>query len=237
MNENSLCCAAQRSPERAPNDKPAPAATGPERGRSVPGALLTAATMVGAVLATAALLAGCASSSGVAAPSHALIAPAQLGAVADGNTPWPRANWWADWGDTQLNALIDQALAQQPSLQTVQARLAQAQAAVDVANAARSPQVYGSLALTDQRFTKNGLVPPPLAGTIRWTNDAQIGASWELDLFGRQRAALDSAIGQLRAAQADAQAARVLLAGNVAASYVTLARLVETRALSQEALR
>jgi NodT family efflux transporter outer membrane factor (OMF) lipoprotein len=237
VNENSLCCAAKRSHESAPNDKPAPAATRTERVRSVPGALLTAATMVGAVLATAALLAGCASSAGVAAPSQKLIAPAQLGAVADGNTPWPRANWWADWGDTQLNALVDQALAQQPSLQTVQARLVQAQAAVDVAGAVRSPQVNGSLALTDQRLTKNGLVPPPLAGSIRWNNDAQIGASWELDLFGLQRAALDSAIGQLRAAQADAQAARVLLAGNVAASYVTLARLVETRTLSQEALR
>ncbi|HJV97370.1 MAG TPA: efflux transporter outer membrane subunit, partial [Albitalea sp.] len=226
MNENSLCGASA---------KPAAPVAPPER--SIPGALLTAATVVGAVLATAALLAGCASSAGVVAPSHTLIAPAQAGAVADAGTPWPRSNWWADWGDTELNALVDQALAQQPSLQTVQARLVQAQAAVDVANAARSPQVNGSLSLTDQRFTHNGLVPPPLAGSIRWTNDAQIAASWELDLFGRQRAALDSAIGQLRAAQADAQAARVLLAGNVAASYVTLARLVETRALSQEALR
>jgi hypothetical protein len=42
----------------------------------------------------------------------------------------------------------------------------------------------------------------------------RLAASWELDLFGRQRAALDAAIGQQRAAEADAQAARVLLAGS-----------------------
>jgi hypothetical protein len=64
----------------------------------------------------------------------------------------------------------------------------------------------------------------------RWNNSAQLGVGWEPDLFGRQRAALDAAIGQQRAAQADAQAARVLLAGNVAAAWFNLARLLENAA-------
>ncbi|HEY2927707.1 efflux transporter outer membrane subunit [Piscinibacter sp.] len=241
MNHNSLCPRARQragaDASEARRDEPAPNPPR-ETQRSVPGALLTAATMVGAVLATAALLAGCASSAGVAPSSHTLLTATQAGASADAAaTPWPASQWWAAWGDPELSALIDKALARQPSLQTVQARLVQAQAAVDAAGAARAPQVNGSLALTDQRFSQNGLVPPSLAGAVRWNNSAQIDASWELDLFGRQRAALDAAIGQLRAAEADGQAARVLLAGNVATAYVNLARLIDTRALSQQALQ
>jgi NodT family efflux transporter outer membrane factor (OMF) lipoprotein len=200
------------------------------------GMLLTSATMAAAVFATAVLLAGCASTGGTAPASHTMLSPAQAGAQAAPATPWPQTAWWTTWNDPQLNRVIDQALAQQPGLQTVQARLVQAQAAVDVAGAARWPQVSGSLDLTDQRFTKNGLVPPPLAGSVLWNNNAQIGASWELDLFGRQHAAIAGAIGQLRAAEAESQAARVLLAGNVASAYVNLARLVEARGLAQQTL-
>ncbi|HJV61746.1 MAG TPA: efflux transporter outer membrane subunit [Albitalea sp.] len=239
MNNNALCPRARRActPEddrtrRAPPAEPAPAG---RLSRAVPPTWWTAATMVGAVLATAALVAGCASTSGAVPSSHKMMSPAQAGAEASA-TPWPQTDWWKGWGDPQLDALIDKALAQQPSLQAVQARLVQAQAAVDVANAARAPQVNGSLDMTDQRFTKNGLYPPPLAGSTRWSNEARISAGWELDLFGRQRAAIAASVGQLRAAQADAQAARVLLAGNVAATYANLARLVDARAVARQAL-
>jgi NodT family efflux transporter outer membrane factor (OMF) lipoprotein len=202
----------------------------------VRGSWLTAVTMVAAVLATAALVAGCASPAGVAPHSHTLLSAAQAGAAEGAATDWPRTDWWTSFGDPQLDALVAKALAAQPSLQAVQARLVQSQAAVDAAGAARRPQVNGSVDLTDQRFSENGAVPPPLAGAIRWNNSATLSASWELDLFGRQRAALASAIGQLRAAEADAQAARVLLASNVATAYVNLGRLVEARAIAQQAL-
>jgi NodT family efflux transporter outer membrane factor (OMF) lipoprotein len=237
MNDNTQCPLARRSRDAdaqgIPCDRTEPPAV-PKR-LSLPANLLTAATMVGAVLATAALVAGCASTAGVTPSSHKLMQASQVGATAQ-TTDWPQSDWWSAWGDPQLDALIARSLANAPTLQTVQARLVQAQAAVDVADAARSPQVNGAVDLTDQRFTRNGAVPPPLAGSIRWNNTATINASWELDLFGRQRAALDAAIGQLRATQADAQAARVLLAGNVASAYVNLARLVDSREVSRRAL-
>jgi NodT family efflux transporter outer membrane factor (OMF) lipoprotein len=238
MNENTLCLMARRrraaDAERVAEKKPQ-SAPAPRKSRTLPANLLTAATMVGAVLATAALMAGCASTAGVTPSSHALMQPAQAGATAN-DTAWPQTDWWSAWGDPQLNGLVAKALANSPSLQTVQARLVQAQAAVDVAGAARRPQVNGAVDLTDQRFTEHGLFPPPLAGSIRWNNSATLSASWELDLFGRQRAALASAIGQLRATQADAQAARVLLASNVASTYVNLARLIDSREVSRSAL-
>jgi NodT family efflux transporter outer membrane factor (OMF) lipoprotein len=190
-----------------------------------------ASLLTGAML----LLAGCASP-GPQAPMHALAEAKALGAAKTA-TPWPETDWWAAYGDTQLSRLISQALQGQPALSVAQARVQQAQAAVDVAGAARGLQVNGSVDLTDQHFTQNGLIPPPLAGSVKWNNSAQILASWELDLFGRQRAALDASVGQWRAAQAEAQAARVLLSGNVAAGYFNLARLVEARDVASLSLQ
>jgi NodT family efflux transporter outer membrane factor (OMF) lipoprotein len=194
----------------------------------------TALTIVAALVASVVLmLAGCASPQGIA-PSKQLHSRA---ADDPSNTPWPVADWWQAYGDKPLEALVQQALSGQPSLQTAQARLRQAQAAVDASSASRGPQVNGSVEFTDQRYSENGLVPPPYAGAVEWTSSATIAASWELDLFGRQRAALDAAVGQLRAAQAETQSARVLLASNVVSGWFNLARLDEAREIAAQSLQ
>lgn len=135
------------------------------------------------------------------------------------------SEWWRSFGDESLNRLIAQALDSSPSLKLAQARLARAQAVTEVANAATRPQLNAGVDLTRQLFTANGLYPAPLAGTIRETGTAQLSGSWELDFFGRNRAALDAAVGAANAAKADAQAARILLASQVARSYFQLARI------------
>ena len=193
-----------------------------------------AVTTLAALLSSALLVLG-----GCANPGAVHSTAVLLGATADASstTPWPADRWWQAYGDSTLDRLVDQAIQGQPGLQLTQARLRQAQAAVGGAEAPQQPQVNAAVDLTDQRFTENGLVPPPLAGSVRWNNSGQIGLSWELDLFGRQRAALASAIGQLRAAEADTQAARVLLAGNVAAGYFNLARLVAQRSVGTQSLQ
>ena len=188
----------------------------------------------GALLAVAAVVAGCASPGDVA-PSRTLATPAAVGAIGTA-TPWPAERWWTGHGDARLDALVERALAGQPSLQVAAARLRQAEAAVGVADAARAPQVRASTELSRQRFTENGMVPYPLAGAYAWNNDARLGASWELDLFGRQRAAVEAALGQQRAAAAELQAARVLLAANVVSAYVNLGRLVESAEVARQSL-
>lgn len=179
-------------------------------------------------------LAGCASTEGIA-PTAEARPPAALG-VGDLPAEPLAAEWWLGFGDATLSELITRALDGNPSLRAAQARQLRSQAVVDAAHAAQGLQVNGALDLTRQRFTANGMIPPPLAGTVRETGTLQASASWEIDFFGRHRAALDTALGAQRAAEADAQAARVLLASQVARSYVQLARLVEQRAVAQRAL-
>jgi len=96
--------------------------------------------------------------------------------------------------------------------------------------------VSGELSATRQRFSATSIYPPPLGGSIRTLATAQAGASWEFDFFGRNHAAIEAAIGTQRAAQAEAQSARVALSSAVVRQYVQLARLQGQREVAQRSL-
>ncbi len=184
------------------------------------------------------LLAACADMSGIA-PEAKLRDAASVGLRADAasaSTETLSVDWWHSFRDAQLDALIAQALSTNPSLKVAQARLARAMAVTEVADAAKRPQLNGSLDLTRQLYTENGAVPAPLAGSIRNTGTLQLGASWEIDFFGKYQAALDTALGAARAAQADRDAARVLLASNVARGWFQLARIEAQLAVAERTL-
>jgi NodT family efflux transporter outer membrane factor (OMF) lipoprotein len=235
-NSNTLCsasaCAAVREPAHTEPRLPLWRA-------SFRMALVAAASVV-AVGLMATGLTGCADMSGIAPQSSLRDAPS-LGLAADSaaqtSTRAPlAAEWWRDFGDVQLNSLVDQALQTSPTLKLAQARLARALAVTEVADAATLPQVTGQLDLTRQQYTANGAVPAPLAGSIRNSGTAQLAVSWELDFFGKNRAALDAALGTANAAEADAQAARLLLASNVTRSYFQLVRLNEQVGVARRTL-
>ena len=172
-----------------------------------------------AALVAALALAGCASFSGIE-PQAQLSDPATM-------TPA---------GDAQLDTLVDQALAGSPTLKVAQARLNRARAVLEVANAATLPQVEGSLDVRRQRYTETGAVPPPLAGSIRDSGTLQLGASWEIDFFGKYAQALEAALGGARASQAEVDAARVLLASQVARGYFQLARVNDQLQVAERSL-
>jgi len=179
------------------------------------------------VLASVIGLTACASLSGIEPQATLRDAPS-LGLPANQSEQLAiDTQWWRAFGDEQLNQLIEQALANSPSLKIAQARLARAQAGVAVTDAASGPQLGVQVDATRQLFTGNGMIPPPYGGTILESGTAQLTGSWELDFFGKNRAALNAALGNVKVAQADAQAARMLLASNVARSYFQLVRLNE----------
>ena len=205
-------------------------------------AIVAAASLVAAGLMATGIT-GCADMSGIQSKAVMRDLPSlglPAAAPASGEFAGLDDTWWRAFGDEQLDRLIAQALETSPSLKLAQARLSKAQAVTEVVQSSTQPQLNGQLDATRQLFTANGLVPPPLAGTVRETGTAQFSASWELDFFGKNRAALNAALGTVHAAEADAQAARVLLASNVARSYFQLARLneqviVARRTLAQRA--
>jgi NodT family efflux transporter outer membrane factor (OMF) lipoprotein len=146
------------------------------------------------------------------------------------------SDWWLGFGDAQLNGLVNTALHSNPGLKVAQARLARALAASATVKAVDGPQVNGELDLTRQLYSATNIYPPPIGGSVLNSGTLQATASWELDFFGKNRAALDAALGQVKASEADARAARGLLAANVTRSYFQLVRLQAQLELAQRTL-
>lgn len=184
------------------------------------------------------VLTACASSAGIA-PAVQRIDPALVGLAAGASVEAETSvvpQWWQAWGDPALSELIDKALIAHPSLQVAQARLAKADAAVAFEGGSAEPKLRATADTTRQHFSANSIYPAPLGGSIRTLANGQLAGSWELDFFGRHRAALATAIGTRRAAQADVAAASNLLSSQVALTYVQLDRLLAQRAVAERAL-
>ncbi len=193
-----------------------------------------------AALGMAAVLAGCASSAGIEPRAVALAPQAAglAGEAADAAVSMAplRADWWREWGDETLSGLIEQALQAQPSLRVAEARLRRAQAGVMGEQAADGPVVEASADATRQRFSANSIYPAPLGGSMRTLANAQLAGRWTFDFFGQHRAAIEAAVGSERAAAAELEAARQVLASEVAQTYVQLGRLIAQREVAQRAL-
>jgi len=197
---------------------------------------LSAGTLALAVASAAMLmLAGCASP-GAPVERSAQRSAAQAG-LADGtNTTAVDAAWWHQFGDATLDGLVAKALADAPSQQAAGARVLRAQSLAEAAAGRDLPGVAVDGSIMRQRVTENGIYPPPYAGSMLNFNNLQLGLSWDLDLFGKQRAHIEAALGSARAAQADAEVAGQQLATQVARAWFQLARLGSQREVAQATL-
>ena len=181
-----------------------------------------AATLVAALL----VLAGCASMGGSKTqalerdPASIEAARALEGAAAA--TAWPSGDWWRSFGDAQLDALEEEGLRSSPSLALAQARVRKAAALAEEAGAVLKPQVSGSASLTRDRFSENYIFPPPFGGAWYTQPLARLDFSYELDFWGRNRAAVRAALGAERAAEVDVAAARLMLSVAIAQAYLDL---------------
>jgi NodT family efflux transporter outer membrane factor (OMF) lipoprotein len=185
-------------------------------------------------LAAAAVLAACASMDHAPAPTRQVDA-ASLGAV-QAVVDWPTEDWWHRYGDAQLDQLIADGLASNPSLDAARARLARANAAAGVARAALLPEISGNGGITYQKYSENYIFPPPLAGNWETDNRLTIDFVYEIDFWNKNGAALEAALSQAQAAGADTQAARVVVTTGIARAYFNLQRLFAQRDVSRAAI-
>jgi NodT family efflux transporter outer membrane factor (OMF) lipoprotein len=129
----------------------------------------------------------------------------------------PVAAWWVALGDPQLNTLIKQAFGNSPDLRLAKAHLRQSRASLKQQQAQRLPTASASSAAavinqapgTDQSNTTKLYV-------------VGFDASWEADLFGGTRRAVEAASAEAEAVEADLADVQVSLAAEVANSYIDL---------------
>jgi NodT family efflux transporter outer membrane factor (OMF) lipoprotein len=188
------------------------------------------------------LLAACASThnlrpEAVIVPPDSLKTQQSLGTTAVDAAAWPQTQWWTAYGDPQLNGLINEALAGNPGLRIAEARTRAALAQVAATDSSRYPSAGFSSQAVRARFSEHGLFPPPFAGN--WDTLAALTAtlSWQVDFWGKNRAAYESAVGGARAAEVDAQAARLTLAANIAHVYAGLEEETLQLGVARDTLR
>jgi NodT family efflux transporter outer membrane factor (OMF) lipoprotein len=143
---------------------------------------------------------------------------------------WPGDDWWRGYGDPQLVALIEEGLRSSPDVAAAAARFRRAGGMAQQARGATLPSldVQGRTNLEKQSYN-NGF--PKEFVPKGWQDTGQVAASlgFDLDLWGKNRAALAAATSEQRAAALDARQAQLVLATGIATVYVDLDRLFDER--------
>lgn len=154
-------------------------------------------------------------------PSQSEITPTSVGLGSD-LAPQPAADWWKAFNDPQLDRLVEQLLAGNPTLQGALARIRAAEAGVSAAESLQYPNINIDGTDTVQLVSKEFVYPLRYGGTWQWVGDVEGRLRWSLDFWGKQAALIERARNVHEAASLDAHAARLALAGQFAQSYVAL---------------
>ncbi|WP_028217402.1 efflux transporter outer membrane subunit [Paraburkholderia oxyphila] len=147
---------------------------------------------------------------------------------------WPAADWADQFGDAQLKALIDEALKGSPTIAQARARVAGAQAYTETAKASTMPSVSADYSLKREQYSANTLIPPPYGGAWETENSGLLSASYDLDLWGKNREALKASVSDLQASRADAEVVKLTLTTTIARTYNQLARLYVLHDIAQQ---
>jgi NodT family efflux transporter outer membrane factor (OMF) lipoprotein len=135
--------------------------------------------------------------------------------------------WWSVFGSSALNALVQRAFAHNPSIQSAQAALRQAQENVIAQRGAYLPSVQIGYSPSRQKNAVDTISPTLTSGAAMYTlHTAQLSIAYAPDVFGLNRRTVESL-----QAQADTQRFQL------EAAYLTLASNVVAAAIQESALR
>lgn len=130
------------------------------------------------------------------------------------------ARWWQRLGDPLLDELVERAVADGLDLRAAAARVREARALRGVAAGERYPAASATASYEHREDSEN----TPFGEFISETDihSLGLGASWEVDLWGRVRRSVEAADAELAASIEDARAVLVAVAAETASAYVDL---------------
>jgi NodT family efflux transporter outer membrane factor (OMF) lipoprotein len=147
--------------------------------------------------------------------------------------------WWVAFGDPLLTRYVAAALEQNLDIAQAGARVAQARAALRLSTSALLPSVSGSA----QAVKAYQSIETPLGQILNSSPEfdrsgnyyeADLGASWEIDVFGGLRRGRQAARAEYQASAAGAVATQIAVAAQTADVYVTIRGLQARIAIARE---
>lgn len=133
--------------------------------------------------------------------------------------------WWRTFDDPMLSELVDRAVAGNKDLDEAEARLREARALRDAVRGRTLPQAGLGGVATQNRLSENGLLPVgkvPGLGRDLSIFDAGFDASWEIDLWGGSRRAVEGAEARAQAAEEARRGAVIQVIAEVVRTYIDL---------------
>jgi multidrug efflux system outer membrane protein len=181
-----------------------------------------------ALLAACLLLSACAAPS--APPQSGLQPPPEWQSAASESVPQNLPAWWQTFGSPELDRLVEQARVSSYEVGAAMARVRQAQADAVIAGGPLLPEISAGLnANREQLLRGDGYSQLNSSSSQRATHyfDTSLSASYEVDFWGGNTAARDSARQSLRASEFDRATVELTLLGKVADSYMQVLALQE----------
>ena len=172
----------------------------------------------------------------VAKPELQLVLDAAVSDPAFDRAAGPVRAWWRSFNDTALDALIEKAIHGNPTLASAQTRIEQARQAVHLVELESGIRYNSEGSVVRQHLSNNGLFPPPIGGSTLSEGDISVGAAYAFDWWGKNRALLQSALGERRTAEAERGAAELTLAGEVSDAYFNWQDVVARMKLAQQSV-
>ncbi|PKM10870.1 MAG: histidine kinase [Gammaproteobacteria bacterium HGW-Gammaproteobacteria-3] len=143
---------------------------------------------------------------------------------------WPKPGWWHEFGSDELNSLMTIALKNNPNLKVAAARLREATALVRVEGARLLPFLDADAEFSNERISENGVFAvlnrqEAAGANIVFAQINPFNFRYEFDFWGKNRAALEAAIGEAGSEQAEWAETRLQLTSAIARSYLRGAAL------------
>jgi NodT family efflux transporter outer membrane factor (OMF) lipoprotein len=137
---------------------------------------------------------------------------------------WPSSTWWQQYGFLELNALIERALAQNPTIQAVEQRIEQARSAAIIARSELFPLIYFDASDEWEFLSKNGLyraLNPDLPLSNQQI-DFSLSFSYEFDFWGKYRNLYKAALSRVAAERAEKAQVELIVSAALAQAYFGL---------------
>jgi outer membrane protein, multidrug efflux system len=188
------------------------------------------------------LLSACATSPVYQRPDVAVPGQWQSGATAPAGTS-SQANWWAEFQNPALDRLIALAMESNHDLKAAGHRITQARALAQVAGAARWPAVAVNANTSRERAaggtagTTSSTSSSTSSSTTSTSSKANIDATVELDLWGKNRQQQEAALGRVQSSVFAQQGLRLMLQAEVAITYFQLLSAGDRVALLGDSLK
>lgn len=129
-------------------------------------------------------------------------------------------DWWRMYGDEQLNTIVEEALAKAPSIQSLEAKFAQANTIIQSVESRNLPHVSANASVIRERFSENHIFPPPLGGGSYTQYQPELALEYDFDFWNARSSHILAAKNNALAQRATIEASKIALSSALCETYI-----------------